>query len=438
MGLLLLIGGGIIGVLAGRILLGRWFNYLSIYSAVWAISLVLYAFQLIQYNPIIPQAWFFIALAWFVLYLGSVTVIFARVVTHHVSKDAKHIPKDSFSINDKSLARAILVLCIIASVSIVLQWVEVIRFFGGLKVAIENANQLYNLRVGGELWEGIPYLGAFALGACSLAGIYTAIRGRLTFVGILPLALVLLQGISAMGRTGIVIAGVLFLTSFLYTPHSKLSKGKTLIGLILVTAVLIEGFTFISSTRHLRVQFPYEAPVMETLRSDVSFLPSLYFYLSGPPVAFSEYLRSGGEKVFPGTYTFRPLFNILAKVGFINPLPRYTAPYFTPEPMNAATYLRDVHADFGPFGIAMFPYVLGLLLTILHFQIKQCPTVTRNVLLAHLFVIVFLSWDISPMYLGFYWVSILVDLLAISIMRLAHDVVVKRKTQAFGGVAPRP
>jgi hypothetical protein len=74
MDILLLISGGFIGVLSGCILLKRWFNQLSIYSTVWAVALVLYAIRLIQYDYIIPQAWFFIIMAWLIFYLGSITV----------------------------------------------------------------------------------------------------------------------------------------------------------------------------------------------------------------------------------------------------------------------------------------------------------------------------------------------------------------------------
>lgn len=289
---------------------------------------------------------------------------------------------------------------------------SLVRQFGSFSAAITNANLLYQLRVSGELEGGIPYVGAFVLSACTLAGIYTAVRGKISFVSVLPLILVVVQGIGSMGRTGIIIAGILFITPFFYTPNSRLLKGKVIIRLILAGALIVGIFTLISSIRGLTVRFKHENSNMETLREQVSFLPSLYFYLSGPPVVFSEYLKAGGEDVFPGAYTLRPLFNVLSKFGLVERFSTYSAFYFTPEPMNAATYLRYVHADFGSVGIMFFPYVLGVVLTILHFKINQRPTLIRLVLIAHLFVIIFLSWSINPMYLGYWWVSMIVSLFA--------------------------
>jgi len=44
-----------VGMAAGRWLMGRWFNHVTLYSAVWGLSLGLYALDLIQYYPILPR-----------------------------------------------------------------------------------------------------------------------------------------------------------------------------------------------------------------------------------------------------------------------------------------------------------------------------------------------------------------------------------------------
>jgi oligosaccharide repeat unit polymerase len=417
MKLLLLIGGGVVGVLVGRKLFQRWFNHLSIYSTIWTVSLGLYELKLIQYNSIIPEAWFFILLAWFVFYLGSIMVLRAGIATRHASNYAtvfKEVIDNSqrfFFINSKILKRSIIVLSVLAALSIGYHLFVVIHFFGGVKATILNANLLYVLRLRGEIQEEIPYLSSFALGACSLAGIYTAVRGKLTFVGVLPLVLIGLGGAASMGRASIFIAGVLFLTAFLYAPRQKLQKLSILTGLILAIALVIGVLTFISSTRGLIISFKYENPSMEILRrTHIAFVPSIYFYFSGPPVVFSEYLKAGGEKFYPGTYTLRPILNVLSKIGLFEPLPRYQDFYFTPEPMNTGTYLRELYPDFGPIGMTLFPYILGILLTILHLRIKKRPTLMHIVLQSHLYVIVFLSWLCNALFLGYYWISFIVSL----------------------------
>lgn len=412
MQILLLISGGLAAVFVGRILLKQWFNHLSVYSAMWTISLVLYAFRLIQYNSISTEAWFYIVMAWLALYLGSITAFCARLASRHtfsytlVAKRAHRDQQRVLSIDSKLLAKTVVILSMIAALSIIYQWVENIKYFGGIRAVIVNANLLYQLRVSGE-FHGIPYLGHFALAACCLAGIYTAVRGKLSLVSILPLLLVGLQGIAVMGRATIVIAGILFFTTFLYTPGPKHSKIRVLSKIVLVGVVIVGMFVLVSSKRGLVVRFEYEAPIMETLRTHISFLPSIYFYLSAPPVVLSEFLKAGAEEIFSGNYTFRILFNVLSKFDFVDRPPTYTSFYFTPEPMNTGTYLRYLYADFGPVGILLFPYILGIVLTILHFKINKRPTLTRLVLLAHFYVIIFLSWGFYPLCLGYWWVSLL-------------------------------
>lgn len=412
MELLSILCAGIVGLVLGRVLMKRWYNHLTIYSFFWTGSLAFYTLRLIQYYEISTEAWFYIGISWFMLSLGTFVVVFSRAVTHKSGSvpEIKEDTKSYLTINPKFLTRAIILFSIASIVAIIYQLVYIVRTFGGIGAAIINANLLYRLRVEGEL-SGIPYLGSFPLVTCCLAGIYTALRRRFNFLSILPFVLVGLHGMVVMGRTDIVIAAALFLTALLHTPHERFITRKTIFALILVAILAVGTFAFISSARRLFTQFKQETQDMAALRNRLMFLPSFYFYLTAPPVAFSEYLSVGEEKFFPGSYTFKPVFNILTKVGLADPLPLFNQYLSTPEPINAGTYLRELYADFGPFGVVIFPFVLGIILTSLCLQIKHCPTVTKIVILAHLSAIVWLSWDINIMKLGQWAVSFVVCLL---------------------------
>src|SRR5467141_1393291 len=74
-----------IGVYIGRVLFKRWFNPLSIYSALWGFCLFNYELRLIQYYPISTAAWIYIAAAWVTLYLGAATVLLAGSWTREPS-----------------------------------------------------------------------------------------------------------------------------------------------------------------------------------------------------------------------------------------------------------------------------------------------------------------------------------------------------------------
>lgn len=402
---------GIVGLILGRILMKRWYNHLTIYSFIWTVSLAFYTFRLIRYYEILPEAWFYIGLSWFMFLLGSLAVVFAQRVMSQSRDSLKTEEKSNprCIINPKFLSRIIIVLSAVSVIAIIYEFILVTRTFGSISAAFIQANILYSLRVSGEL-SGIPYLSSFALTASCLAGIYTAQRRKLTFLSALPFILVGLRGIIIMGRTDIIIASALFLTALLYTPHKQFVNRKTIIGLISVIALTVGGFILISSIRSLTSYFKHESKEMAKVRSSVSYLPSLYFYLSAPPVAFSEYLLVGEEKFFPGTYTFKPVFNILSKVGFVDRHLDYNPFISTPESINAGTYLREIHADFGPLGIMIFPFVLGIVLTTLYFRVTRRPTTTLIVIFAHLFVIIWSSWDINAMKLGQWVVSILVSL----------------------------
>jgi oligosaccharide repeat unit polymerase len=389
-------------------LMKRWYNHLTIYSIFWTVSLALYTLKFIEYYEISSEAWFYIGLSWFMLFLGSVAVIFAWSLRPSADSSEIHEKQKSyFSINLRFLSGVIIVLSILSSITIVYQFILVTRFFGSLGAAIIQGNLLYGMRVTGE-FGGIPYLGSFPLAACCLAGIYTALRRKVTFLSVLPFFLVGLHGVIVMGRWNILVAAYLFLTAFLYTPHKRFVKRRTIVVFIMIAVLALGSVIFISSTRKLKIHFRYENQEMEGVRSLILFLPSIYFYLSSPPVAFSEYLYIGEEEFYPGSYTFKPMYNILAKFDLVDPLPMFNPFICTPEPINAGTYLREIHADFGSLGVMLFPYVLGIFLTILFLMIRRRPTTTLIVIMTHFYAVVCQSWNVNAMKLGQWAVSILV------------------------------
>src|SRR5690242_1371203 len=64
-----------IAVWVGRAWFHRWFNPLSLYSAVWGFCLCNYELRLIQYENISTWAWTCIFIAWLGFYLGAAVVI---------------------------------------------------------------------------------------------------------------------------------------------------------------------------------------------------------------------------------------------------------------------------------------------------------------------------------------------------------------------------
>lgn len=418
---------GIVGTITGRIILKRWFNHLTLYSVLWTGSLSLYTMRLINYYSISPEAWFFIYLGWFMLFLGSFLVLSRYVVLglSFTDIDISKVDDSSLKLDLQSLSRVVIILSILYLVTIIYQTIAVIRVFGGLGKAILFANYLYSMRVSGEL-AGIPYLGSFSFPAALFAGMYTALRRKVTFTSIFPFILIGLNQVIVMGRLAIINCGLFFFSALIFTPHRRFLTRKSIIAFISISIIIIGTFIFISSVRQLEVEFKYETEEMEMLRTPIGFLPSVYLYISAPPVAFSEYLLVGEEKFYPGSYTFRWIFNILSRFDFTERLSLFNPFIRTPEGINAATYLRELHADFGPLGILIFPFLLGIIITAVYLKVQKHPTVTNIVILVHVITIVWQSWSSQIMKHGEWTVSLLIS----TLIAMKFDSIAKKKKKS--------
>ncbi|MDZ7413300.1 MAG: hypothetical protein ONB15_07165, partial [candidate division KSB1 bacterium] len=85
--------------------------------------------------------------------------------------------------------------------------------------------------------------------------------------------------------------------------------------------------------------------------------------------------------------------------------------YPIPFPSNTATYLRELHADFGLTGVLVGPYLLGLLCTVLWFKVRRQPKTTTLAWLAHLYVVVAFSYLYQATRAGYWVISLGLSLL---------------------------
>jgi len=400
---------GLVGMVGGRVAFGQWFNHVSWYCGLWALSLVLYGLGLISYYPMVGSAWAYVWIAWFAFVVGALTPLLGRLATR---RPASSPPSPaSATAATRRLKWAIVILVCLASTSLVQQLIGLVREFGSLTNAlITSANTRYLLRVSGELTGWIPYIDAFSVAAAALGGVYTARRGRIDAVGLLPLLIVGLQGVSTMGRMGIGVALVLYWSALAHTPHSRLRLSRSAWAAAPALVVGAAAFLFVSSIRGLGPAFPGESTTLESLRRYAPFIPSLYTNFSAPPVAFSEYLKSGAERAVPGTFAFAPLVRALSYLGLTPHLSYYQVDFYTPVATNTATYLKEVYADFGATGIALFPYLLAASMTVLIRRIRATGGLPATVALAHLYVIVLFSWNYNVMLLGYWFISFVVAL----------------------------
>lgn len=405
----LLLATGIVAYL-GRLWLKRWFNPLSLYSIIWGFCLCTYELGLIQYEKISSMAWIYIVIAWVTLYLGAATVLFTQAPFKQRAAPVVHR-------NLKYLKWAIVLLSVVGAIGVVDQFRVITREFGGvIAVLLSNAGELYLSRSSAEL-SYIPYVGAFLYGACSLGGVYTAIVGRLTIVGLTPLLLVTVMNIITMSRLGTAVATVLFLSCYVQTPKTsrlRVARWQRILAAVLGVIILFGGYALISATRGLGVEFPGVTPEMDRISEYIPVFPAIYSSVSASPVAFSMYLkRPQDQKVEHwGQYTFAPLLRAISKLGFPIYVERLEEHYYTPVDTNISTYLKNLNSDFGFPGIIFFPYFLGIATTVLARRVETRFQLPALVFLSNLYVIAVFSFAFDLMFLGDWYVSVLVGTFA--------------------------
>jgi oligosaccharide repeat unit polymerase len=417
-----------IAVYIGRVWFKQWLNPLSVYSALWGFCLCNYELQLIQYYPISATAWIYMMAAWVSLYLGAAAVLFTgprvrRPVATRLAVDLNRLRK------------GILVLSIVGTAGVLGQLFDVMRNFGGgIGTIFLNANDIYVARISNQL-SGLPYAGAFSLAACVLAGIHVGKSGKFTFATFLPIVLVALQLLFLMGRGALGIAAVLFSVSALHTPRDpgvRAPRWQLIGGIVLLATILCGVFALVSAIRGLGVDYPGNTAAMDRISEYIPVAPSIYSNFSATPVAFSMYLSSPQEDRhgFWGMYTFAPVFRLFSKLGFPTGVPPYEEDYWTPIPMNTGTYLKNVHSDFGPAGILIFPFSLGAVSAFLVSRIRSRCQLLDVVVLSNICVIIVFSFAFNFMLLGEWYIAAVASVLTAMVVgwkrrgnarRLAHS-----------------
>jgi oligosaccharide repeat unit polymerase len=175
------------------------------------------------------------------------------------------------------------------------------------------------------------------------------------------------------------------------------------VGLVLVLALFLAAAEFVRGFRGTFERFYGASRRLTRLERNFIITPSLYMYISSHPAVLNAYWKAGGEHPYPGSNTFAPVFRILARLGLADDVPDYQKFYPIPFPSNTATYLRELHADFGLAGVLLGPYLLGMLCTVLWFRARMRPKVTTLAWLAHLYVVVAFSYLYQATRAG-YWV----------------------------------
>lgn len=391
---------GILTISFSKYLFGKWFNHLSIYAFSWTVFTTLYELKLIRFITVSFETWIIIISSFIFFVLGNLTVLSLNdhrtptrdnTLTDYLIKNKEMI--------EKKIKLLLFIFIAIGLLSAIVHWYVLIKKFGSIQAVFVQANIVYRLRVEGELGSGIPYINAFSYAAVFLGGLLTALKGKLTLRAVLPLIVIIIEGMASAGRAGIFLAFIEFAITFLYCRHllSKrseifpLNKINLYVSVIVVLTLFIGSTTIIKNARKTFENYRGSTQTLKELESTYIITPSLYFYFSSNIGVLSKYFEHGGEKFYIGENTLLPFYNLLSKFNVIPKPQTYPRGYFIPLWSNSATYLRDLHEDYGFFGVFLFPFILGFFCTYFWFKFFENGTFFNFIVLIFLNLIVAFS-----------------------------------------------
>jgi oligosaccharide repeat unit polymerase len=254
----------------------------------------------------------------------------------------------------------------------------------------------------------------------------------------IPLVSIIIREIGQAGRAAMSVALVEFILTFflfrylLNKDHSerfKFSKMNAILSSTLLIALFILAVSIvrISRTTESSEKFTGASSELTQTKGNILISPTIYLYASSNVAVLSKYFSSEGENTGFGQNTFQTIHYYLARFEIIDRLNERPKGYHIPMWTNSATYLRDLHADFGISGVLLGPFLLGLLVTWLWFKFYEKQSLIAFTFLVYLnLVVVFACLGIVTRF-TFWSLTLIFILLFIPVLEKI-SIVVSRKT----------
>ncbi len=415
---------GITSILISKLLFKNWFNHLSLYSLVWTVMIDFYELKLMNFSSLKTETWIVIVLCFISFVLGIMTLFSARALA--TPKEVPNIEKDFFYFkifadDGRIVKYSILVFSIIGLLSALQSWYVLINKFGSITNVLINAARVYSLQRGGEISGTIPYIFIFTYLSIFLGGLYAAYKNKFSLFLILPLIAVVLKQISEFARAGILLGFFeFFITYFLFkgllikqtSSIGKNNSKKKIIPIIVFTLIMVIGATAVKTFRNPVEDFSASNRALGQFKGGIFISPSIYLYSCSHIGVLNKYFENGGEYPPIGQNTFFTIYNILSKFKLAEKPNLYQKGYYIPMWTNTATYIREIHADFGYWGIFLIPYLMGLIITYLWFKVIESKRIILLVVLTYLYVLIGFSF-LTMISRSSYWFISLFALLVI-------------------------
>lgn len=421
----------LVGSLAGRKIFKTWINHLTIYFFVMGGLTFLFELKLLAYRNLSLTSWFLLISSSLAFLLGVMSVLSARQL--NLSKvgfsrvKVESIPL--FQGDGRILKYSAIFFSLVGLFVALHRWYIMINIFGSIPAVFVNAAWVYRINVKGEIKEFIPILPSFVYVGVFLSALYTAYKGKFSFLSFFPILCIILKELTYFGRGEMLFATLEFVFTFSITRYLlrkeenvkyKFSKANATISIILLLAIVLTAASIVRSSRGVKENIRGTSPVLKQLEDSFIFTPSVYFYLSSDLGVLDQYLRKDIESANFGENTFRGIYYLLSKLKLVDEPSFFQKGYFIPYWSNTGTWIRELHADFGFTGVIILPFIIGLLSTWLWFKFLEEKKIYLLVFLVYLYLVISFSFLMMVTRLNQWFLSQLLILLFLPILnRLA-------------------
>lgn len=391
---------GICLIISGRFLFGQWVNPFSFYFIPWIVVMSMYHLKLMAYDDLVSEAWAVIIIGHLSFILGSLLVFPLIQKSKPPLLERQNVILLGFT--DNQLKFMIGLFGSLGLFGAIQHWMVLIKIFGNLQDVMLAANIVYAMRVEGGLTEVLPYISFFSYAGVLLVGVRIAFRGKVGLIDAIPILALVFKEVANFTRAGLLAGFSELFIGFVicrmivkYQDIKITHKGNArniVIGVLFLGILLIGSSTAVRFFRGTTENYKQSSRELGAMRSNIVLTPSLYLYASGHVGTLSKYLYLNNEKALFGENTFLPVYHVLAKFNIYNKTGWYQKPYFIPVWINTGTYLREVHADFGPIGVLIVPFLLGFFSTYYWFKVKITASPYHFAILSALLTICIMSF----------------------------------------------
>lgn len=398
---------------------------------MWSSMICLFEMKLLGYYDLSSETWTMIVSGFLSFLLGILTIFVARNLFDKSNDIREIVPKYLdldiiFAKDGKYLKNTMLILSLIGLFGAIQHWMVLLKMFGSVQRVLIQANIIYRMRIENEIPGVVPYVFVASYSAVFLAGVYTAYKSKFSLIALLPLIGVVLKDIANIGRAGILIGFFEFgISLFLFRyaipkqvrKNDEKKKKNLILTIIIVAAIMIGSATLIRSVRGTIETYSTASRQLNKLRSGVLITPSIYLYTTIHIGVFNKYLEEANEGTMIGENTFLPVYSMIAKTGLVKQPNSYEKGYLVPIWSNSATYLRDLHADFGIAGVFIGPFLLGLFTTFYWFRFYERKQVMDFAVLVYLYLIVSISFLNIASRLSLWFLSLILLIIVITVLK---------------------